>query len=644
MWSDNETDIDLLGFQHLKAAVRSIATDDTLLPATIGVYGDWGSGKTSLMRMVCADLEREPDTLVLWFNGWLFEGFDDAKTALMGSIIDEIVARRPKWTGTKEKAGRLALKLLRKLPLFKLLGVGSRVALGYAAAGKVGAAASLAADGLAGGSDLIATAQKLTENVDDLSADDVFAALDDEDTRNVRRSVREFHEDFAALLEAAGIKRLVVFIDDLDRCVPDTIIETLEAIKLFLFAPKTAFIIGADERLVQYAVRRRFPELPGERVDVGRDYLEKLVQFAVRVPPLGRAEMETYINLLFCKKAAATPAAFEAARKKAMESDPGGLAKVRFDHAEAAALLGTVSKNLAESLSISQRIAPFFAAQLTGNPRQCKRFLNLLLLRQSMAKSRGVELQQRVLAKLMLLEQFRNPSFRSLADAQAAEDGKPNDLVTAERAVAVQERATSSRGGKKGKAGSGKADVDGEGELAEWLRDDWIRTDWLTQEPKLGGIDLGPYFYFSRDKLGGLAGAAQRLSTAAKDVLADLFDASEAVRDKATTAASGLSSGDAAAVFEAVEQKAREEDDASGEDSALSTFCNFAAARPDLVNQFLLAVGRFSLNGLPVWLPSRVKQIAGPANQGDAALALLKRWNENAPVGAFKTAVGQQMR
>ena len=54
---------------------------------------------------------------------------------------------------------------------------------------------------------------------------------------------------------------------------------------------------------MKYAVRRRFPELPGERAEVGRDYLEKLVQFPVRIPPLGRAEMETYINLLFAEKA-----------------------------------------------------------------------------------------------------------------------------------------------------------------------------------------------------------------------------------------------------------------------------------------------------------------------------------------------------
>jgi len=57
--------------------------DDQLLPTTVGVYGDWGSGKSSLLRMVEKRLRAEEGTLVLWFNGWLFESFEDAKTALM---------------------------------------------------------------------------------------------------------------------------------------------------------------------------------------------------------------------------------------------------------------------------------------------------------------------------------------------------------------------------------------------------------------------------------------------------------------------------------------------------------------------------------------------------------------------------------
>ena len=89
-------------------------------------------------------------------------------------------------------------------------------------------------------------------------------------------------------------------------------------------------------------MRRRFPELPGERAEVGRDYLEKLVQFPIRVPPLGRAEMESYINLLFTKLAGMTEAQFEQARQAAVSCDAKSLLEVRFNYGVAHKILGTV--------------------------------------------------------------------------------------------------------------------------------------------------------------------------------------------------------------------------------------------------------------------------------------------------------------
>jgi predicted KAP-like P-loop ATPase len=74
MWSDNETSTDCLGFQHLTTAITSIVRDGNLLPTTIGVFGDWGSGKSSLLQMAGAELAKDEGTLVLAFNGWLFEG------------------------------------------------------------------------------------------------------------------------------------------------------------------------------------------------------------------------------------------------------------------------------------------------------------------------------------------------------------------------------------------------------------------------------------------------------------------------------------------------------------------------------------------------------------------------------------------
>src|SRR5207244_12140846 len=98
----------------------------------------------------------------------------------------------------------------------------------------------------------------------------------------------------------AGIDQLIVLIDDLDRCLPDTAIETLEAIRLLVFTSRTAFVVAADEAMVEYAVRKHFPDLPettGPR-DYARNYLEKLIQVPFRIPALGITETRTYVMLL----------------------------------------------------------------------------------------------------------------------------------------------------------------------------------------------------------------------------------------------------------------------------------------------------------------------------------------------------------
>src|SRR5690606_37543319 len=95
-------------------------------------------------------------------------------------------------------------------------------------------------------------------------------------------------------------------------------------------------------------------------------------------------------------------------------------------------ILGQLPAELDEDLALAQRIGPVLATILIGNPRQCKRFLNTLVMRCEMAKSRGVELKKRVLAKLMLMEYFKTESFKKLAELQAEQCGKPKELAAAE--------------------------------------------------------------------------------------------------------------------------------------------------------------------------------------------------------------------
>ena len=115
MWSDNETETDLLQFRYLASAVVNIVNTPALQPTTVGVFGDWGSGKSSLLRMVQADLKADAEIMCLSFSGWLFEGYEDAKTALMGTILDAIQDQVTEQAGVGEKTVELIQKLQKRV-------------------------------------------------------------------------------------------------------------------------------------------------------------------------------------------------------------------------------------------------------------------------------------------------------------------------------------------------------------------------------------------------------------------------------------------------------------------------------------------------------------------------------------------------
>src|SRR6185503_11828942 len=96
-------------------------------------------------------------------------------------------------------------------------------------------------------------------------------------------------------LEELGIT-LIVLIDDVDRCLPETTISTLEAIRLFLFIDRTAFVIAADDQMIRHAVRRHFE---GITDDLITNYFDKLVQIPIRVPSLGTQDVRAYMMLLY---------------------------------------------------------------------------------------------------------------------------------------------------------------------------------------------------------------------------------------------------------------------------------------------------------------------------------------------------------
>lgn len=90
MWSDGVSKIDMLAYEPYAELIFDIATSERLNPLTIGLFGNWGSGKSTLLSLVDTKIKEkveEPKVISITVNAWMFEGYDDAKTALMDSIV-----------------------------------------------------------------------------------------------------------------------------------------------------------------------------------------------------------------------------------------------------------------------------------------------------------------------------------------------------------------------------------------------------------------------------------------------------------------------------------------------------------------------------------------------------------------------------
>ncbi|GGP03839.1 ATPase [Cloacibacterium rupense] len=497
MWKDSETYLDLLNFDYLVEVTKDIIENEDLSPCTIGVYGDWGSGKSSLVEMILKSYECNEDFLCIKFNGWLFEDYEDAKTALLGTIIDKIKEKRT--LTVKAEAG--VKKLLKNINYLDLVSKGLKYGVDFMLTGGLGTIADIT---------LNQVASKLKSAGQEVNDEEIKKVLEGTFSKEeVRKNLREFQRDFEELLKETKIKKLVVFIDELDRCNHDTILETLEAIRLFLFTKGTSFIIGADERQVMYAVGKRFPEVKGNHLDIGKEYLEKMIQYPIKIPQLGIYEMDFYITSLFLqetfKKEYAEIIEFlkEEREQNFIKFEiTYDLIKDKFEDID--------EDKLKDVLSVSKQLSSVLSNRLNGNPRHCKRFLNALSMRMKMSKFKNINLDKKVLAKLMLIEYFKDDVFKKIGELQANENGKPEEIKLIEENKWDEVEA-----------------------LKLWKDDFWL-SNWINSEPKLSDIDLQNYFYFTRESLQTtFFKSSYSLSLEAENILKGLQAGSDTLRNEA---------------------------------------------------------------------------------------------------------------
>lgn len=511
--NDNETKIDLLNNRAIASTIIRLLRVRPDQPITIGVHGDWGAGKSSILEMIEAGFDGESKVLCLKINSWRFQGFEDAKIALIESIVIGLIEKRPALT----KLGDTVKDIIRRIDWLKV----AKKAGGLAFTAFTGVPTSDQIQTVLGILDgFIADPLKLAtkDNIEVAMAGvkDLIKPKQDNSSTNVPEEITAFRKAFDDLLKKAGIEQLVVLIDDLDRCLPDIAIETLEALRLFMFTSHTAFVVAADEGMIEYAVRKHFPDLTDNSgsQSYARNYLEKLIQVPFRIPALGDFETRIYVTLLLVgAELGENDPEFSALIEVARELLKRPWDSSILDAATIKTTLGEKGTRVSHALALSDQIGPILAIGTKGNPRQIKRFLNTLVLRQQTAEARGFgsDIKLPILAKLMLAERFYPNLFDQVAiGAASAVDGKCAELIALETVAAVKADTddsvrtpkVSAKGSDAAKPAVEKREVTKPTEsvlLHEWLSSTAIKA-WAAVPPTIGGEDLRPYLFIAKDR------------------------------------------------------------------------------------------------------------------------------------------------
>ncbi len=307
---------DALGYADIAAGLsRFLRNPKTLPPLTVAVTGEWGSGKSSLMNLLKADLRRAGFRTV-WFNAWHHQKGEQLLASLFANLRTQAI---PPWFSRSGWAFRWKLLILRSFRhaiLFAVLLLLISASLGYLAVDfqhcrqliAAGDWAKLNKDNLAalspllGGLFVVLTGLVALFNaVKGFGLDPAklmaTVSAGGSKLKPVEPGARyQFAEEFADVTEALAPGRLVIFIDDLDRCSKENVLEVLESVNFLVSSGGCFVVLGMSREWVETCVGLNFKELAEEhnhgpddkayRVEFARKYLQKLINIEVPVPKL----------------------------------------------------------------------------------------------------------------------------------------------------------------------------------------------------------------------------------------------------------------------------------------------------------------------------------------------------------------------
>ena len=263
-----------LGFDQYARAFAGIIRESEPRFA-IGIFGNWGSGKTTLMQAIARQLAGDRDVITLWFNAWRYEREQHLIVPMLDTLREALLEWASDNPEQEERSSR---------------------------ARRAAATVARAARAILAGTIL---QSPFGMSLDPSKVMAGWQQQADEATAAEPQSF--YHASFTALqgslteFVGPGRQRIVVFVDDLDRCLPASALQVLESMKLFFDLTGFVFVVGLDRQVVEGAIEAKYGEghaagRPADAPIKGADYIKKIFQVPFTLPPVSPRQLNELLG------------------------------------------------------------------------------------------------------------------------------------------------------------------------------------------------------------------------------------------------------------------------------------------------------------------------------------------------------------
>ena len=418
--TDDFAEKDLIGHEAyrdgLVEVIRSVESKGSF---TIGIYGQWGTGKTSILKQIKAAFdnpisEDDEPVLTVWFNPWQFVAEEHLIIPFFHTLIASLNITKKSTTDEIKDKLTLFLEKIAPVPLALVYGMEGELKIPF----------------------LLNTKFSTSKTIDYLEKKDLFDNKNEQkDETAIQTTVEDYESIYYNLIKtlqkaAAELDlKIVVFIDDLDRCLPEKAVQLLEGLKVLMDLPNFVFVMGVAKEVIERGIRVRYKELyllgdqANDLCDIQVEYLDKIIQFPFTLPAPNTDKLKENI----------------------------------------------LSPQLQE-LEVPEKFVDLIHEVLGSNPRTLKRFINTISFSLYIAKKIFKEdgFHSMLLIKITLIGYLFPNLYKQLEE-------KPFDLVTLEEIVTEIEKDRINEEGEKTQDGQSHQDKKtGLSRLDQWLEEDKI--------------------------------------------------------------------------------------------------------------------------------------------------------------------------